>query len=760
MTQSVQTGTFFELDPIIGWREAKIDALSPVSSSMQVSECVSGRQVIECSPDLPTLSTTRLPVEPSYVIAPASGGAARQLDLGSGLAVDCVPGQPRRFARLVADQFIYPIALARGGGLKKLYLLDDGIDRVRAVDLEEQKEVKTIAGFGGEGKGGRQLRSPRGFAVLEDGAFVIADTGNHQVKIFSTFPHALLSVWGSGRPGNGPAEFNQPWKVVADPCGLIYIADRGNGRIQRIRRDGSTESPVGGLESPTGLALGSAGTLAVLDRNNVLIFARGQTTVSQTLAVPDASCITLDSGGYLYVGTSSALIHKFAPTGAAQFRGVGIGVTGMDAQFIDLLWTQDLQLVGILLEKCVARPTLWSLSTCGAYLAAGSLTTQTFDSGIENCTWHRVQLDAAVPQGTIIEVSTQTSETNTNTYKETDPWSEVSTLSLTGNDPDCLVQSPPGRYLRMQVLLKTNGIASPLLCGARIYFPRESYLQYLPAIYQEDDESSVFLDRFLSIFQTTFDALDHRIDDMWKLFDPLSTPDKWYAWLASWLALPINPVWTNRQRRAALKSAGRVYPKRGTLAGVEELIKEYCCVDARLVEHFRLRQLLILSDQPSAKLPDQPSTETVLGGSGRLWSRDYYQRLQLGVYSRVGYFRLTGEPEPGIEPLAWGANEFTVFFNCDPYQVDETQQSVAEVVEREKPAYTKANYAPVFPRMRVGVQSTLGVDTRVGMIAPLLLGATGTLGYDSILGGSTIETHLRSQNGTLRPQVDVNTRLL
>jgi hypothetical protein len=197
---------------------------------------------------------------------------------------------------------------------------------------------------------------------------------------------------------------------------------------------------------------------------------------------------------------------------------------------------------------------------------------------------------------------------------------------------------------------------------------------------------------------------------------------------------------------------------RGTAAGIQELIQEYSGVGARLVEHFRLRHLLILPDQI---LPDQPAPATVLGGSGgRLWSRDYYERLQLGVYSRVGYFRLTGEPEPAIEPLAWGANEFTVFFDCEPYQVDETRKKVEDVVEREKPAYTTANYAPVLPRMRVGVQSTLGVDTRIGVITPLLLGTTGTLGYDSILACSGTEMHLRSQRGTLRPQVELNTRLL
>lgn len=289
--------------------------------------------------------------------------------------------------------------------------------------------------------------------------------------------------------------------------------------------------------------------------------------------------------------------------------------------------------------------------------------------------------------------------------------------------------------------------------SVQISFPRTSYLQYLPAVYQEDDQSRVFLDRFLRIFQTTFDGFDRTIDNMWTLFDPLSVPNNWYYWLASWIALPTNPLWTDQERRAALGSAGQLYPQRGTPAGVPQLVKQWCGVDVRLIEHFRLRQLIILSDGPKGG--------TLLGSGTRLWSRDYYQRLQVGVYSRVGYFALTGEPEPDLEPLAWGANEFTVFFDCHPYQAAATKQKVEQAVEREKPAYTKANYAPVFPRMRIGVQSTLGVDTRIGEYTPLLLGTTGTLDYDSILSCSKTENQLRSQHATLRrPQIDVNTRLL
>jgi len=687
-------GTFIELDPVIGW-QANIDHLSPIP--------------------------------------------------GPGLAVDCVTGQPKAFVPELACKLSYPIALARSRRDPKLFLLDDGVNRVKELNLDQPREWVTVAGFGAPGAGARHFRAPRGLAVLDDGSYVIADSGNHQVKIFSTYPNALLAVWGSGRPGNGTGEFNNPWKVAADSCGLIYILDRGNCRVQRIRRDGRSEEPITGLNGPTGLALASDGTLAVLDGSAILVYPPGNITgTALTPPVPAASCLTFDDDGYLYVGTTTALVYRYEAVNAGNYRLVGIGPTGMDAQFLDLIWTPQAELIGILLPRCAAEPVLSTISVCGGYLQSGTLTTLSLDSGIENCVWDRIQLKATLPQGTVIDVSTQTSENG--------PWTPFSSLSLTGDSPDCLVQSPPGRHLQMKLELRTNGLASPLLFSIQVSYPRASYLRYLPAVYQEDDESRVFLDRFLRIFQATFDGMDRTIDDMWTRFDPMSVPDEWYNWLAAWIALPINPLWTDQERRSTLKTAGALYPLRGTAAGVQQLVKQYSGIDVRLIEHFRLRQLIVLSDGPDGG--------TTLGPATRLWSRDYYRRLQVGVYSRIGYFELTGEPEPDLEPLAWGANEFTLFFDCHPYRVAETAKKVAQATEQEKPAHTKANYAPVFPRMRVGVQSTLGVDTRVGEYTPLLLGVTGTLDYDSILSCSKTEQRLQSQHATLRPEVDVSTRLL
>jgi phage tail-like protein len=732
-----QTGTFIELDPVAGWQAVSMTNLSPIDTADPAVNCI-----------------TQQPVANKTASA--------------GLTVGCVTGQPTAFLPTLSGELHYPVALAYSH--RKLYVLDDAMNRVKTLNLEYQNQYFTNDGFGGKGEQARHFRNPRGLAVLDDSSFVVADTGNEQVKIFSRYPNALLSVWGSGAPGDAPGDFNKPWKVVADRCGLIYIADRGNGRIQRILRNGSSQPPLLGLQNPTDLALAADGTLAVLDGGNIYIYPPGQTALPPPLNLPafspsisvSPSCLTFDNHGYLYVGAStsslSALVFKFAAQPNGTYGQVGIGVTGVVGQFLDLLWTPDVGLVAILLKHCATAPSLYTIPICGTYLKCGTLLTQTLDSGIENCVWDRIKLHGCVPKGTVIQVTTQTANCDSwgnsaTLATESSVTSQSSVLTLTGENPDCLVQSLPGRYLRAQFVLQSNGVVAPTLNSIQVSYPRSSYLQYLPAVYQEDDQSRVFLDRFLRIFQSTFDGLDQKISDMWMMFDPLSVPDVWFDWLADWIALPLNPFWTDTQRRTALKSAGQIYPKRGTPPAVTQLIQQYAGVDARLIEHFKLRQLIILPDQADP-------CGVALGTTTRLWSRDYYKRLQLGVYSRVGYFDLTGEPEPDMEPLAWGANEFTVFFDCEPYQVACTQGNVSQVVEREKPAYTKAFYAPVFPRMRVGVQSTLGVDSRIGEYTPLMLGTTGTLDYDSILGCSRTEAQLMAQHATLRPQIDVNTRLM
>ena len=644
------------------------------------------------------------------------------------------------------------------------------------------QSVETLPAIGGKGSQPRQLREPRGIAVLPSGAIVVADTGNHRLQIFSPLPYALLQVWSAsdlvGQPttGQGRKEFHWPWAVAADQCGIVYIADRGNHRIQVVSRDGEWLDKFGGhsLTAPIRLALGPDRYVAVVDlrpQNQTALLVFSGDGLQQTLPLAsNPQSVAFDPSGRLYVGDDIGLVHVFRRDArSGEYHKIGEGVSGLDGAVVDLAWASPGRLLAIIRnETGEVRQRLWLLDQRGGFATEGSFATRPLDSGIERGQWHRIALKATVPEGTSILIETRTSEDENS--KSAD-WKQC---TLSGDDdPDCLVQSGPGRFLWLRLTFRSNGRRSPSLHSIKIHFPRASYLQYLPAVYQEDRESRAFLERFLSIFQTEFDDLDQRLDVLWQLFDPTSDPGSLFRraasapesvtkthlrWLAGWLALTINPDWSEVKLRTMIKKASIAYRIRGTRQGMEQAIMDYAgAPHVKVIEHYRLRRWTWLS----SVTPEAPekSIKTPLDGTARLWSRDFYQRLQLDAYSQLGYFRLTGVPDPILEPLQWGAHKFTVFFPAHPYLVEETRRQVAIVVEREKPAHTEAELCPVFPRLRVGVQATIGVDTSVGGFTKLVLNRLATLNYDAILGCSPAEQQMRRRQLSPRPHIGRTTRI-
>jgi phage tail-like protein len=318
-----------------------------------------------------------------------------------------------------------------------------------------------------------------------------------------------------------------------------------------------------------------------------------------------------------------------------------------------------------------------------------------------------------------------------------------------------------GRYIRLRITMVSSGAASPQIHAIRVFFPRQSYLQYLPANFQEDDQSRFFLERFLSVFQTSFDTFDRRIDNMWRLFDPLSTPEAWYNWLAAWVALPIDPDWTFPKKRKVLQQAAAQTLVRGTIAGLRQSIQDYAGVQGNILEHFKLRHWpMILSKSAQAATSAMTQYDARLCAATPIWSRAFAARLQVGKYSQIGSFELTGASTPVTDAFAWGASQFTVFFPADPYKPTATLTKVQQVVEREKPAHTRAYYVPVYPRMRVGVQASVGVDTYLSRITYSVLNKVGALGYDSILGASPSRKQLAALGTSVTPMTGLNTRLL
>jgi phage tail-like protein len=685
------------------------------------------------------------------------------------LSLQTLPGEAQSFKPDLTGQLICPAATARDDCLRT-WVLDAAAAQLLRID--RLGVIQRITEFGGVGRQPGQFDAPRGFVVIRD-RVAVCDTGNHRVQVFAIGPYALTQLWGGG---DGEGEFKAPWSIAADASGLLYIVDRGNRRVQKVMVDGTwvDELGIGKLADPTELAISPKGAVAVVDGvtqkegGTVLIFASGSTEPTIVSDIVQPRAVAFDIHENLYVANASGVVYHCVPDqrNPGRYVQVGAGVTGLDGTAISLEWIpaqsapdwplQD-SLLGIY-QNSKGERLLWLIPVAGSFVTEGTYISDVLDSGIEGCGWDRVVLLGTLPVGSSVKVECFTCElpdqsgtcmTKPNeTLKSRPSDGKPFTFAGSSTELSCLVQAQPGQLFQLKLTFQSDGRTSPKISGIQVFFPRESYLQYLPAVYQQDDESRAFLDRFLSVFQATFDGFDDRIDSIVEMFDPAVVPEKYFDWLAAWLEFPTDPTWSMPKKRAMLKNAASDYRARGTCAGLIKALKDYADLDVGIIEHFRLRQWPLL-----------PSAGPLDGGS-RLWSRRFYQRLQVGEFSQVGGFQLTNCPEPAAEPYDWGANEFSVFFPASPYDVNTSKGKVAAVVEREKPAHAKANYVPVFPRFRVGVQATVGIDSCIGGYSRLVLCTCSRLGYDAILNCSPARTEAEQLGASPRAVAGINTRLL
>lgn len=417
------------------------------------------------------------------------------------------------------------------------------------------------------------------------------------------------------------------------------------------------------------------------------------------------------------------------------------------------------------------------------FAAQGVWFSQALDSEIYHCQWHRIKLElASLPAGTQIIVS---SYTNAQLRSDEDirglpdhlwdtefaivgqmqpppqnPTKKSEMLSGVEDqvEKEFLIQSQEGQYLWLKIELRGDGYATPAVHSIRVHYPRQSYLEDLPAVYSADDESRRFLERFLSIFQTEWDDLEGRIDEIARYFDPKAVPaGAFLEYLASWLELPLEGAWGQEQKRNLLTVAPGIISERGTSDGLRQYLQVYLQNISgltptkqqnypQIVEGFREREHFMLSIEDSANL----------GRGAPLWSPAVVGRLQLGVFAREGEVRLVSTGDPERDLFHEFAHRFRVFVPAAWIKTAADERMLRRALDEEKPAHTHYDLCLIEPRFRVGLQSTVGLDTIIGDYPVARLSCphdTDTppsrpprhrLGYDTILAGDpTAEAGLR-----------------
>jgi phage tail-like protein len=607
--------------------------------------------------------------------------------------------------------------------------------------------------LGGEGSRPTQLRQPRGllYHTIRQSLFV-ADSGNHRVQILDPQTFQLLDIWGQPdlagepEPGDAPGRFNEPWSLAQDAEGNVYVVDHGNSRVQKFDLRGQVQpefeaNSKAHLNEPAAVAVAVAGQgeeerVYVLDtdRKQIIVLdvdghCQGESE-THDLQAPMGLAVT---DGAVYVGDNHhRRLVKFRLDETFTFVGAAHGYEGpvaaLAADHQGGLWLHP---------GGVLAPLRLALGK--AHIQSGVLWGGPFGSGDRPVMWHRLKAIAApLASGAHIRFFVHTSDDQTQSpappaAAATRPFHHPEWQPMPPDVLDGLVSNTLARYLWIGAHFTGEGVQSPILEQFRIDFDHATYRQRLPAIYSKDPVQRALLDRLLSLFESFFADVEQTIAHLSHLFDPQAVPVEWLPWLASWLAFDLDENWSEAQQREAVAKALAMYAKRGTAEGLKEALHFFAGVDAHIEEPILHAGWWSLpTDEDSPPLEAQNS---VLGFTTMLASAEA-QGAVVGTTAVLDQSHLITQEEFGAPLFEAVAHQFSVQVYQGQVKGTKKLDEISSIIEREKPAHTTYHLCIIEPRMRVGFQARLGIDTIVAGPTPAArLGKTPRSSLDLVTGG-------------------------
>jgi DNA-binding beta-propeller fold protein YncE len=188
--------------------------------------------------------------------------------------------------------------------------------------------ISTVAGTGVQGYAGdggpatqALLNNPFDLAFDPAGNLCFSDTYNHCIRRIDARSGVITTIAGTGEEGfsgdGGPAtsaRMNQPYGMVIDRTGNVYVADRLNGRVRRIDGASGVITTLAGDGSAKYSGDGGASAHAGLAEPNGLALDRAHRNLFIT-DVADHRVRVID--------LASGVITTFAGTGNARHAGDG-----------------------------------------------------------------------------------------------------------------------------------------------------------------------------------------------------------------------------------------------------------------------------------------------------------------------------------------------------------------------------------------------------------------------------------------------------
>lgn len=263
-------------------------------------------------------------------------------------------------------------------------------------------------------------------------------------------------------------------------------------------------------------------------------------------------------------------------------------------------------------------------------LFSGHYISKPINSQNKNTRWHRFLLEGNFEEGTRVAfsyyISDNTDKFNIKNLDETE-WHNglPGSSAIQGTQcRDALFQEDiQGQYLWVRISLTGNEVLSPGISSIHVFFPRYSYLDHLPAIYQEDAQSKEFLERYLSIFESIFYDMDLKVERLGRLFDAYGAPPEFLSWLGSWLAISDEENFSENMKRLYIQRSISLYKKRGTREGLEESIALFLYTKkhpykslSEIIANFNEEKPVIVENFNVKRIPQQKKCEPCMDVKG------------------------------------------------------------------------------------------------------------------------------------------------
>ncbi len=241
------------------------------------------------------------------------------------------------------------------------------------------------------------------------------------------------------------------------------------------------------------------------------------------------------------------------------------------------------------------------------------------------------------------------------------------------NPQDILLHQIKGRYVWFEIQMFGQGNLSPAVKQVQLSFPKRSWTQYLPEIYQGENQS--FLERYLGIFQSLYEDLDKNIREVSSYLEIDTADEEFLNWLAQWLGVEASYLWEEENLRQLLHHAMYLYSIKGTVESLKQIVQLKTGQLPYVVEQYEI----------------EPFCKDI---------------------SRMKLLRQLYGEHPSM---------VTVCLPSDAATSNRMYQTILKLIETVKPAQVEINLIVLKPYIFLDSYSYLGINSVLGQYQPLQL---------------------------------------